>query len=223
MRNSSDSTAVAAGFNAMARNEYSTARSAFERALNEEGANEVAIHLGRLLEQGLGGDKDIPGAMRLYRLALESESVSLAAYHLGLLLMKCGHQREAARLLQTSADSSNPSAAYWLYVFCSESNDVESLAISDQHLSRAAELGHAYALRDIARNRMRTSKNFSGRLIAWLADWKAKLVGIVLTIRNADDLPYVDVIGESRAPRHGEDSRAHRQQNSPKCAGIDGD
>lgn len=53
--------------------------------------------------------------------------------------------------------------------------------------ARAAELGHAYARRDIARRRMRTSKDLGGRLNASLSYGKAKLVGLVLTIRNAHD------------------------------------
>ncbi|WP_426194228.1 hypothetical protein [Massilia sp. DWR3-1-1] len=187
MDNPSAATAIASGFDALAKNEYPTARAAFEQALNKGGGDDALVHLGWLLEQGLGGEKDIPRAMKLYRMGLETESADLAAYHLGLLLMKRGDQREGAGFLQRSADSGNPSAAYWLYAYCSESNDIESLALADQSLLRAAELGHAYALRDIARRRMRTNKDLRGKLAARLAYWKAKLVGMALTIRNAHD------------------------------------
>jgi TPR repeat protein len=187
MDNSLVASDIAAGFAALAKNEYSTARAAFEHALSKGGGDDALVHLGGLLEQGLGGEKDVTRAIKLYRQALETGAADLAAYHLGLLLMKQEDRREGRKLLQRSADSGNPSAAYWLYAYCSESNDIDSLALADQSLLRAAELGHAYALRDIAGRRMRTSQDLGARIAARVAYWKAKAVGILLTIRNAHD------------------------------------
>lgn len=187
MNNTSFTNAIASGFNALKKNDYSTARSAFELALSEGGGDDALVHLGWMLELGLGGDRDVPRAMKLYQLALETDSADLAAYHLGLLFMKNGNREEGVRLLQIAAASGNPSAAYWLYTYCSEYKDVMSLAVADQSLLRAAELGHAYALRDIARRRMLASNNLNEKLAARLAYWKAKIVGMAMTIRNADD------------------------------------
>ena len=184
---SSSATSIDVGFDSLAKNEFGAARAAFERALNE-GTGEVAlVHLGWLLEQGLGGDKDVPRAMTLYQRALEAEPAGLAAYHLGLLLMKQGNRGEGAPLLQRAADVGNPSAAYWLYAYSIDATAPTSAAVAEQALHRAAALGHAYAIRDLAQRQMRSSKGFGAKLKARLRYWKAKAVGVALTIRNVDD------------------------------------
>jgi TPR repeat protein len=177
---------IAAGFDALTKNEYPAARAAFERALSEGGGDEALIHLGWLLEQGLGGQADVSRAKSLYRQALEKEP-GLAAYHLGLLLMKEGHREEGSELLDRAAQLGNPSAAYWLYAFSSDAADPQSAALAEKSLLRAAELGHIYARRDIERRRIRTSRGLAGKLSALLAYWKTKVVGIALTIRNVND------------------------------------
>jgi TPR repeat protein len=181
------SSAADAGFKALARNEFSTARVAFERALAEGEGHDVSVHLGWLLEQGLGGDKDEDRARSLYRQALDREPASLAAYYLGLLEMKSGNRREGAELLQRAADSGNPSAAYWLYAFTSEASDSESTALAERSLLRAAELGHVYALRDIALRQVVSSKSLGAKAAALASVWKVKAVGMAMTIRNVDD------------------------------------
>jgi len=94
--------AMAAGFAALAKDEHSTARAAFEFALSEGGCNEALIHLAWLLEQGLGGERDISQAIRLYRAALDTRSADLAAFHLGLLLMKQGSSGRRGHALAES-------------------------------------------------------------------------------------------------------------------------
>jgi TPR repeat protein len=181
-------SSIDVGFSALAKNEFAAARSAFERALSEGTGDPALTHLGWLLEQGLGGDKDVLRAMALYKRAIEAEPAGLAAYHLGLLLMKQGDLREGGLLLQRAADAGNPSAAYWLYAYNTDVAEPAAALVAEQALRRAAALGHAYALRDLARRQMRTSKGLSAKLKALIEYWQAKAVGIARTIRNADDL-----------------------------------
>jgi TPR repeat protein len=186
----SEATAIEIGFKALSKNEHSAAREAFERAVREGTGDSALIHLGWLLEQGLGGTQDVSRAMMLYRQALEAgapEPAGLAAYHLGLLLMKQGDSIESSALLQRAADAGNPSAAYWLYASYTDAGDPASTRLADQALQRAATLGHAYALRDLARRRMRSNTGFFSKFKALLDYWKAKATGVALTIRNVDD------------------------------------
>ena len=185
---SSSATAIDVGFDALAKNEFAAARAAFERALSEGTGESALTHLGWLLEQGLGGEKDVPRAMAFYKRALEAEPAGRAAYHLGLLLMKQGDLREGGLLLQRAADAGNPSAAYWLYAYNTDAADPASASVAEQALRRAVALGHAYALRDLARRQMRTGKGLNAKLKGLLAYWQAKVVGIARTIRNVDDL-----------------------------------
>jgi predicted Zn-dependent protease len=145
------------------------------------------VNFGWLLEQGLGGERDIPRAIGLYREALAVEPAGhVTAFYLGLALMNHGDRREGAKLLQKEADAGNPSAAYWLYALSSEAHDPESKALSDMSLLRAAELGHAYAIRDLARRRVNSSRGLN-KLNALFACWKAKARAMALTIRNVND------------------------------------
>ena len=171
MTASSLATAIEIGFDALAKNEHRVARDAFERAVSEGTGNSALIHLGWLLEQGLGGAQDVSRAMTLYRQALDAgaaEPAGLAAYHLGLLLMKQGESKECVALLQPAADAGNPSAAYWLYIHYTDAGDSVSATLADEALQRAATLGHAYALRDLARRRMRSNVGLFGKLKAVL-------------------------------------------------------
>jgi TPR repeat protein len=179
-------SATAAGFDALTKNEYAAARAAFERAQSEGGGEDALIHLGWLLEQGLGGPVDVPRAEGLYRKALQ-DAPGLASYHLGLLLMKENRREEGSELLGRAAKLGNPSAAYWLYALSSDAADARSMELAEKNLLRAAELGHVYARRDIARRRIRASKGIGRRLIALLGYWRVKTVGIALTIRNVND------------------------------------
>lgn len=62
--------AVTAGLGALDKASYAEARAAFERAIVDGHTGDFLVNFGWLLEQGLGGEKDVPRAMALYRQAL---------------------------------------------------------------------------------------------------------------------------------------------------------
>jgi TPR repeat protein len=126
--------AVTSGLHTLDRHEYALAREAFEKALEEGHSGDFLVNFGWLLEQGLGGDTDIPRAMALYRKALVDQPLGNATFYLGLALMKHGDRREGAELLQKEADTGNPSAAYWLYAFSSDIEGPEAQAVAEKSL-----------------------------------------------------------------------------------------
>jgi TPR repeat protein len=178
--------AVTFGLDALDRHEYALARDEFEKAIEEGHSGDFLVNFGWLLEQGLGGDADIPRAVALYRKALIDQPMGYATFHLGMALMKHGDRGEGAELLQKDAEAGNPSAAYWLYALSSDTQDPESAALSEKCLLRAAELGHAFALRDLARRRVNSSKGLS-KVPALLGCWKAKAWAIALMFRDIND------------------------------------
>lgn len=186
MNDSAWPSIVNAALDELDRAEYATAREKFERAIAEGHTGDFLVNFGWLLEQGLGGEKDIARAMTLYREALAVAPEGHATFYLGLALMNHGDRRQGATLLQKEADAGNPSAAYWLYALSSDADDLESKALAEKSLLRAAELGHAYAVRDLARRRVNSSTGLN-KLGALLDCWKAKARAAALTIRDVND------------------------------------
>jgi TPR repeat protein len=169
-------------FAALEREDYALARQLLE-SLVASGNQEGEIHLGWLCELGLGGPSDLAQAQRLYEAVLTRDS-ALGSYHLGVLLMKHGDRRKALELLEHAARMANPSAAYWAHVMYLESGDVES---SRRMLDSAAQLGHAFAQRDIAREQMRSARSIASWLSAALRHWRSKARIASLGIRDFND------------------------------------
>lgn len=101
--------------------------------------------------------------------------------------MNHGDRLEGTNLLQKEADAGNPSAAYWLYALSSELEDPEAQAIAERSLVRAADLGHVYARRDLARRRMKVSRDFGSKLGALIDYWRAGASAIALMIKDVND------------------------------------
>ena len=186
MENVAASAPSATGYEALLRGDHVTARSEFERALSDGGGEEVLVHLGWLLESGLGGPVDIERGKALYRAALE-HAPGLASYYLGRVLMREGNRIEGTPLLERATSLGNPSAAYWLYAYSSEANDPASKELAERSLSRAVELGHIFARRDLALRQVRSSRNFVSKVRALLQYWRSKFAGVALAIKDVND------------------------------------
>lgn len=170
------------GHAAMESQDYKSARQFFAAAL-ECGVSDSALHLGWLLEQGLGGEVDIERAAQLYELAANNDRRS-GSYYLGALLMKNGQHKRATELLEESAMLGHASGAYWAYVLNGETCASERAA---KFLKQAAELGHAFAQRDLARVRMREASSVRQWLSALREYWGAKVRGALLALRDIHD------------------------------------
>jgi TPR repeat protein len=147
---------------AFAANNYDLARPIFLKKF-AAGCSEVGLSLGWLLQQGLGGPRNIEQACQIYTAMLPSED-GAAEYYLGrLILEQKKNAQEAAPLLTVAAEKGNPSAAYWLYSIASEGSDTPNVKLqscADYWLQFAAKNGHLYAKREILKQELHRSQGF---------------------------------------------------------------
>lgn len=164
---------------------HEEARMYLEEALSL-GAKEGALQLGWLYEQGLGVTADTDRSIGLYRTAYEYDRQQ-GAYYLGSLLMRLGRSEEARNFMEEASNLSHPSAAYWAYVLNVDRGTPEGIERAKKFLIRAADLGHEYAKRDLARLEMKESKSMRQWLVAFWKYLHTKCRGVRLVLKNQND------------------------------------
>ena len=109
------------------------------------------LHLGWMAQKGMGSQADLAKAEQLY-LRAHAQGASDAAYYLGTLYRSMNRARDALRYLEEAASKGNPSAAYWAYVMYHDGEGIpQDEQKATQLLQRAADLGHTFARRDLAK------------------------------------------------------------------------
>jgi len=148
-----DQTSSAA-YDLLEAGRYDEAYAQFSK-LADAGDGWASMYLGWMMEKGLGRQVDAAKAERFYLNAYE-HGVSEAQYYLGCLYRSLKRYRDAFHHLEQAASRGHPSAAYWAYVMCSDgegiSHDGDKAA---QLLRKAADLGHVFAKRDLAKRMAR--------------------------------------------------------------------
>jgi uncharacterized protein len=132
------------------------------------------LHLGWMAQKGMGSQADLAKAEQLY-LRAHTQGASDAAYYLGTLYRSMNRARDALRYLEEAASKGNPSAAYWAHVM---HHDGEGIPRDEQKagelLQRAADLGHVFARRDLAK-RMALGKFGVGKIPSGLYSFVANV------------------------------------------------
>lgn len=165
---------------------YEKARQTFSQ-LADAGEHQALVYLGWMDEQGLGGLPNEQQAELRYKSSAESGDC-IASYYYGCLKLKQGALDEALVLFSSAAENGHPSAAYWVSaLYGGEKGYPKNREMEIIYLEKAASLGHVYARRDIARNRIRESNYFIERLWNRLRYFSEKLKGIYLTAKNHQD------------------------------------
>jgi len=161
---------------------YIEARRDYEIAVRD-GFTEASVQLGWLWEEGLGGARDTERAKYFYQQAIDKGEVVLGSYYLASLLMKQEGSQRAADLFRAAANGGHASAAYWLYIIESERGEASVW----RSLEVAAALGHEFARRDLARQRMRNATS----LLNWFGGlgsyFMAKVRGLLIILSNPND------------------------------------
>lgn len=171
-------------FELKARN-YERARVLLEE-LNS--CNEAKLQLAYLYFNGLGGSVDLSRARELYQ-ALAEDGNADGMYYLGRLFVASGEIRKALIYFEMSSSLSHPSGTFWaaeLY------NGLYGNKVDKEKykflVRRAANLGHIYALRNLALDDIRHEKNFFLILNACMRYFCATIKGVVISIRDPHDL-----------------------------------
>jgi TPR repeat protein len=151
--------------------------------------SEEELALAYLYQQGLGGSVEIEKALKIYEL-LSSNGNPQGMYYLGTLFLQKRDLSGALLSFEKAANMGHISGAYWSAAiydgFDGFPRDEKKYLIS---IKRASELGHLFAIRDVARIEMHASKANILRRAKWfLKYWFAKIKGLLIATRNPQDL-----------------------------------
>lgn len=143
----------------LASGNYDDAYAAFSR-LADAGNGWANLNLGWMNQQGLGRDVDLTQAEEHY-LRAQGLAVPHAPYYLGSLYRQLKRYPEALENFERAAAAGNPSGAYWAYSMLHRGDEVARDSDKAGHyLQRAAELGHVFAKRDLAKRMIRGELGF---------------------------------------------------------------
>lgn len=177
---------VLAAYGDMTAGRYDIARRKLEE-LASSGEHKALLYLGWMHEQGLGAPADEQRAAACYQ-ALCDSGDAVGCYYSASLKFRRGNIAEALELYVRAADAGHPSAAYWASVIYSgEGGHAADEERALYYLARAAEHGHAFARRDLARQRMRQPGPIHSRALAALQYLGALFKGLVVVVKDADD------------------------------------
>ena len=170
----------------MAAGRYESARVAFED-LASRGEMQALLYLGWMHERGLGGKVDESRAASYYQ-ALCDTGDPVGCYHAASLKFRRRDVSGALELYSRAAVAGHPSAAYWASAILSGeggySRDPER---ATYFLTKAASLGHVFACRDLAKQRLQVAGSVRGKALALLEYCWAVLKGFSILAKNMDD------------------------------------
>ncbi|OGB26145.1 MAG: hypothetical protein A3I66_23735 [Burkholderiales bacterium RIFCSPLOWO2_02_FULL_57_36] len=173
-------------YDAFEAGDYVRAKELFERLVQKN--SRAHLYLGWMYDQGLGVGEDLKQAQYHYQ-CLSNTNDADGKYYLASLFQKKGDLAHAASLYEESAELDHVSAAYWAYALRSEgSAPLVNKDKADFYLKKAAALGHIFAQRDLARQEMKSGAGISRRTIARFRYFLFKLKGLILILKNSQDM-----------------------------------
>lgn len=171
---------------AMSRGDHTNARQAFEQLVSE-GDKQALLYLAWMDERGMGAPADVERAGARYA-ELAKAGDPLGAYYLASLKLRAGDAATALELFKVSAEAGNSSGAYWVSaIYGGEGHFPKNTELEERYLLRAAELGHVFAQRDIARRMIGRASNPFQKAVRNFLYQIAKLRGFALIALNAND------------------------------------
>jgi len=170
----------------MTAGRYDAARAALEQLVSQ-GEQQALLYLGWMHERGLGGPVDEVQAAACYR-SLCDRGDPVACYHAASLKFRRSDIGGALDLYVRAADAGHPSAAYWASaIYSGGRGHARDPVRATRYLAKAAEHGHAFARRDLAKQRMHESGPIHSRILAAFQYSCAVLKGFTIIAKDADD------------------------------------
>lgn len=165
---------------------YDAARSVFEE-LATIGDAQALLYLGSMYERGLGVPVDDAIAADFYKRSCDSGNLT-SCFFLGMLKYRSRDIEGALRWYRIAAEAGHPAAAYWIaQIYGDPSNLFTDQAEALRYLKMADRGGHAFAARDLAKKRMRTSGSIISKLFACAHYIKAIVKGMFIIAKDTDD------------------------------------
>ena len=164
---------------------YERARTLLQGLSNDK---EAQLWLAYLYQEGLGGTADLDKARETYQPLADADEPQ-GLYYLASLFLNTRQLTEAMRYFEKSAKLRHVSGAYWAAAL----HDGYSGYPKDPQkhlffLGQAANLGHIFALRDMARLDMRNARNVAAWGKAFIRYFNAKSRGLFFAVRDPQDL-----------------------------------
>lgn len=170
----------------MTAGRYDDARAAFVQLVTE-GEQQALLYLGWMHERGLGVPADAVQARACYRSLCDAGDPA-ACYYAASLEFRHGNSGQALGLFLSAADAGHPSAAYWAAaLYGGEGGHARDPERETHYLEKAAQLGHAFARRDLVKRRLRGPGSVRSKVLAALQYGWTLFSGITKIARDADD------------------------------------
>ena len=152
-----------------------------------KGESGSLTYLGWMYERGLGVATDEEHAADMYRRACEQGNM-LGCFYWASLKFRRGDVVGALESYVRAADAGHPSAAYWASaIYEGEGGYPANPSLARHYLGLAAERGHVFAQRDLAKQQLFDSSSLMAKASAMLRYLQALLKGLAMIIRNAED------------------------------------
>jgi TPR repeat protein len=166
------------------KGDYSRARHLMEKI---QGNGDSQFYLAYLYQNGLGGKQELTKAKAIYQLLADSGD-SRAMYYLASLFMADGAIESALVYFEKSAEAGHISGNYWTAAIYDGLNGYpKNYPKYDYYIKRAANFGHLFAKRDVAKKEMREAPNLWNLILLFLRYQCLKLQAIWVIIRNPHD------------------------------------
>jgi TPR repeat protein len=187
MQHSDNYNRLLGAYDDMSAGRYDVAHEKFEQ-LASVGEEKALLYLGWMYEQGLGCSVDEKQADVYYKKLCDMGDDS-ACYHSASLKFRHNDIPGALALFERAAESGHPSAAYWASaIYSGEGGYIQDSERATYYLEIAANLGHAFAKRDIAKKRVHEADQVYSKVIAVFQYLWCLLKGIAVIGKDADDL-----------------------------------
>ena len=170
----------------MSAGRYGAARAALEQLVSV-GEHQALLYLGWMHERGLGSPVDEARAAACYQTVCDTGD-QWGCYHAAYLKFRRRDIAGALELYVRAAEAGHPSAAYWASaIYDGEGGYACDPERATYYLVKAAECGHVFARRDLAKQRMRQPGRIRCRAFAALQySWEV-LKGFPIIAKDADD------------------------------------
>lgn len=171
-------------FELLQKGDYVLARSIFERL----SLDDAKIQLAYMYQMGLGGSVDFEKSEEIYLDLMGKGRVDIA-YDLAALYLRVDNTKNALHYFEVSSSTGNPSASYWVsQLYSGYKGSVENEVFYLKYLAKAAEEGHLFAKRDLARLKYKSAKSFFDFVKYRFEHIKTKLICGLTVLRDLNDL-----------------------------------
>lgn len=171
-------------FGFLQKGDYFLARTFFEKLTLDD----AKIQLAYMYQKGLGGSADFEKAEKIYLDLIGKGRVDIA-YDLATLYLSLSDIKSALYYFEVASTTGNPSASYWVsQLYYGYKGGLKNEVSYFKYLDKAADEGHLFAKRDLARSKYQSATSFFDFLKYRFLHVKTKLLCVYTVLKDVNDL-----------------------------------